>query len=147
METEPTPAIPSLDFSRAKSALSDVMTRVVHEHRPSVVSRRRGKERMLLVRADDLVRYLEPFRFELETTVEGGEVTIALPSLSLLGFGATEDEALDDLVVELRLYARDYFERASFYAATDRATHAPWLLRFALAPAEEQRALLRATPP
>ena len=136
------PALPSLDFSRAKSALSDVMTRVVHEHRPSVISRRRGKERMLLVRADDLVRYLGAFRFEVEEVVDRGEVTLALPRLGLLGFGRTRDEALDDLLEELRLYARDYFERASFYAATDRAEHAPWLLRFALTPAEEQRAVL-----
>jgi hypothetical protein len=48
-------------------------------------------------------------------------------------------------VAEVRLYAADYFERAAFYAATDRAEHAPWLLRFALTPAAEQRDLLIVT--
>ena len=142
METEPTPPLPSLDFSRAKGALSDVMTRVVHEHRPSVVSRHRGKEQMLLVRTDDLARYLSAFRFETEVVTEEREVTIALPRFGLLGFGSTAEEATEDLVQELRAYARDYFERASFYAATDRADHAPWLLRFALTPLAEQQALL-----
>lgn len=141
MDTEVTPALSSLDFSRAKSALSDVMTTVVHEHRPSVVSRHRGKERMLLVRADDLVGYLDVFRFELDEVQGDGEVTLAVPELGVLGFGATRDEALDDLVAELRVYARDFFERVSFYAATDRARHAPWLLRFALTPPGQQRAL------
>ena len=142
MNTDATPPLPSLDFSRAKSALSDVMTRVVHEHRPSVVSRHRGKERMLLVGTDDLDRYLGAFRFELEVVTSAGEVTAAIPKLGVLGFGSTIDAAVEDLLVELRSYTRDYFERASFYAATDRADHAPWLLRFALTAPEEQRALV-----
>ena len=144
MDTDETPALPLIDFSRAKSLLSDVMTRVVHEHRPSVVSRHRGKERMALVRADDLVRYLDAFRFDLELVEDDGEVTAALPRFGLLGFGATRDEAVDDLLVELRVYAADFFERQAFYEATDRAEHAPWLLRFALVPPDHQRTLLEA---
>lgn len=134
--------IPALDFSRAKSALSEVMTEVFWEHRPRVVSRHRGREEMLLVRADDLARYLDPFRFEPEVTITGDEVTAVLPRFGLLGFGATLDEAMEDLADELRSYASDFFARASFYAATDRAEHAPWLLRFALTPPEHQLELL-----
>ena len=141
-EADAIPALPSLEFSRAKSELSDVMTRVVHEHRPSIVSRHRGKERMLLVRTDDLARHLAGFGFDVEIVEDGDEVTAVVAKLGIVGFGSSRDEALDDLVVELRAYAVDYFERASFYAATDRAGHAPWLLRFALTPAAEQRDLL-----
>lgn len=144
MNTDDIPALPSLDFSRAKAELSDVMTRVVHEHRPSIISRHRGKERMLLVRTDDLARHLAGFDFDVEVVEDGGEVTTTLPRFGLLGFGSSLDEALDDLLVELREYAADYFERAAFYAATDRAHHVPWLLRFALTPAGEQRDLLGA---
>lgn len=144
MDDQVIPALPSIDFSRAKSELSDVMTRVVHEHRPSIVSRHRGKERMLLVRTDDLARHLSGYAFEVEVVEDVGEFTAALPRLGVLGFGETRDAALDDLVVELREYAADYFERAHFYAATDRAAHAPWLLRFALTPPSEQRDLLAA---
>lgn len=144
MDDQTIPGLPSLDFSRAKSELSDVMTRVVHEHRPSIISRHRGKERMLLVRTDDLARHLARFSFEVELVEETGEVTAVLSSLGLLGFGASPDEALDDLVTELRAYTADYFERAAFYAATDRAEHAPWLLRFALTPPAQQRELLTA---
>lgn len=141
-DQEAMPTLPALDFSRAKSALSEVMTRVVHEHRPSIVSRHSGKERMLLVRTDDLARYLDGFRIEVEVVEDAGETTVTLPRLGILGFGATREEALCDALVELRAYARDYFERAGFYAATDRAAHAPWLLRFALTPAEDQLGLL-----
>lgn len=145
VDTEITPALPSIDFSRAKSVLSDLMTSVVHEHRPSVVSRHRGKERMVLMRTDDLARYLGAFRFQLEVVEDEGEVTAVLPTLGLLGFGATREDAIGDLLVELRIYAADYFERASFYAATDRADQAPWLLRFALTPAAEQQELIEAS--
>lgn len=138
----PTRPIPALDFSRAKSTLSEVMTEVFWEHRPRVVSRHRGREEMLLVRPDDLVRYLAPFRFEPEVTIDAGETTVALPKLGLLGFGETLDEAMQDLVEELRAYASDFFARSVFYAATDRAEHAPWLLRFALTPAERQLELI-----
>lgn len=144
MNTEDIPALPIVDFSRAKAELSDVMTRVVHEHRPSIVSRHRGKERMVLVRTDDLVRHLAAFHFDVELIEDQGEVTATLPRLGLLGFGKSREAALDDLLVELRSYAADYFERWPFYAATDRAEHAPWLLRFALTPAGEQRDLLAA---
>lgn len=129
-------------FSRAKTALSELMTEVVHEHRPWMVSRRHGKERMLLVRADDLAEYLKSFGFKTETVTDRGEVTVALPALGVLGFGASLDEARTDLLTELRAYARDFFERAAFYGATDRAAHAPWLLRFALTPPERQLELL-----
>jgi hypothetical protein len=142
LATDDVPTLASLDFSRAKSALSELMTQVVHEHRPRVISRHRGKERMVLVRTEDLAEYLNSFGFQTETVTDGGEVTLALPALGLLGFGSSVEEARDDLLTELRAYARDFFERAAFYAATDRAAHAPWLLRFAVTPAEHQLALL-----
>jgi len=132
----------SLDFSHAKSTLSGLMTEVVHGHSPRIVSRHRGKEEMVLVGTDDLARFLDSFRFDPRITIDAGEVTAKIEHLGLLGFGETFDEAMDDLVEELRLYARDFFERASFYAETDRAGHAPWLLRFALTPPDRQLELL-----
>jgi Antitoxin of toxin-antitoxin, RelE / RelB, TA system len=130
------------DFSRAKTALSQLMTHVVYEHRPRMISRRRGKERMLLVRAEDLAEYLHSFRFKIEKIEDEGEVTLALPTLGILGFGQTIDDARADLLTELRAYAHDYFDRSTFYAETDRAAHAPWLLRFAVTPPERQLELL-----
>ena len=69
-------------------------------------------------------------------------MTLALPAQGLLGIGETVDEARADLLTELRAYARDFFERTSFYGETDRAVHAPWLLRFAVTPPELQAELL-----
>lgn len=118
------------------------MTQVVHEHAPQIVSRHRGKEEMLLVGTRDLARFLDSFRFDPRLTIEPDQVTAELSELGLVGFGETADEAMQDLVEELRVYAQDFFERASFYAQTDRAGHAPWLLRFAVTPPERQLDLL-----
>jgi hypothetical protein len=134
--------LPSIDFSQAKSSLSALMTEVVHRHSPRIVSRHGGKEEMVLVGSDDLALFLDSFRFDPRVTIDGGEATAELAEIGLLGFGETLEEAMEDLREELRAYAQDFFERASFYAETDRAGHAPWLLRFALTPPDEQLELL-----
>ncbi|HEV3232474.1 MAG TPA: hypothetical protein VG245_09505 [Candidatus Dormibacteraeota bacterium] len=134
--------LPSVDFSDAKTRLSDVMSGVVRGHQPLLVRRHRGKEEMVLLRPDDLARSLSSFRFHPRLLVRKGEATAELPELDVLGFGATPDEAMEDLVVEIRAYARRYLERAAFYLETDRAPHLPWLLRFAVTPEERQLQML-----
>ena len=135
-------ALPTVDFSEAKARLSDLMTAVVHDHQPRLVQRHRGKEAMLLVSSEDLARSLSSFRFDSRVTLDQGEVTVELERFGLLGFGESFESAMGDLVTELRAYARRFFERWAFYRETDRAEHWPWLLRFALTPADRQVALL-----
>lgn len=100
---------------------------------------------MLLVRPDDARRWLDTFRFALDVTLDEGEVAVFAEPVGVLGVGDSLDAALDDLVVELGSYAHRFFvERPQFYAQTRAAQHGPWLLRFALTPSDEQRALLDA---
>lgn len=134
--------IPTVEFSKAKTALSEIMTQVVREHRPQLVSRHRGKESMFLVRPEDLATYLRDYTFDPRVTIDAGEVTVELTELGVLGFGDSLEAATEDLVRELRAYTHRFFERSSFYLQTDRAHHAPWLLRFALTPPEHQLELL-----
>ncbi|MBI4492052.1 MAG: hypothetical protein HY690_04595 [Chloroflexi bacterium] len=142
MSTEPT--LPSVDFSEAKARLSDVMTSVFHQRQPRLIERHRGKEAMLLMRPDDLARALASFRFDPQVVyADGGqEVTVVLEQFGVLGFGATFEAALADSVRELREYAQEFFAQFTFYSATDRAAHLPWLLRFALTPPDRQAELL-----
>jgi hypothetical protein len=134
--------VPSVEFSDAKVHLSDVMTKVVYGRQPRLVRRHRGKEEMILLRPDDLARSLNSFRFHPHLSVRKGEATAELPEVGILGFGTSADEAMTDLVEELRAYARRFFERTSFYLETDRGVHLPWLLRFAVTPEEKQLDLL-----
>lgn len=140
-ETE-TQVLAATDFARAKDSLSQIMTAVVHEHRPRVVQRHRGKEAMVLIGEDDLVLFLQDFRFDPKLVVDEGAVTAALSDFGLLGYGSNDEEAMEDLVRELQAYAQDFFDRYSFYRETDRARHAPWLLRFASTPPDGRLELL-----
>jgi hypothetical protein len=139
MATSP---VPTIDFSPAKSQLSDVMTQVFHGHQPRIVSRHHGKEQMLLVRPDDLVAMLGEHHLDVQAVYDANDVTLRVPDMGVLGFGETLDEAIDDLLVEMRAYATRFFREPARFMATSRGTHAAALLRFALAAEEEQRRML-----
>ena len=136
------PLVPTIEFSPAKAQLSDVMTRVFHGHQPRLVSRHNGKEQMLLVRPDDLIAMLGDHRFDVRAVYDADAVTLRIPDLGILGFGETLDEAVGDLLDELRAYAGRYFDEPVRYLATSRGAHAAALLRFALAGPDEQRLML-----
>ena len=142
-----TPSVPTIDFSPAKSQLSDVMTQVFHGHQPRIVSRHHGKEQMLLVRPDDLVAMLGEHRLDVQAVYDSDEVTLRVPDLGVLGYGETLDEAIDDLLVELRAYATRFFREPARFMATSRCAHAAALLRFALAGEDDQRRMLGVEEP
>lgn len=142
-----TPPVPTIDFSPAKSQLSDVMTQVFHGHQPRIVSRHHGKEQMLLVRPDDLVAMLGEHRLDVQAVYDADEVTLRVPDMGVLGFGETLDEAIDDLLVELHAYATRFFREPARFLATSRGVHAAALLRFALADEDEQRRMLGVDEP
>lgn len=138
--------LPSKPFHEAKAQLSDVMSDVVRRHLPYVVDRHRGKERMVLMASDDLLRVLAGFGFSTQVSVSDGEFTFRVPELNLTADGESFDETLDELVTVAEEYAQLLLDRSDFYAQTDRARHIPWALRLALTPAAERRELLVPRP-
>ncbi len=141
------PLVPTIEFSPAKAQLSDVMTRVFHGHQPRLVSRHNGKEQMLLVRPDDLVSMLVDHQFDVRAVYDPDGVTLRIQDLGILGFGETLDEAVVDLLDELRAYAGRYFDEPARYLATSRGAHAATLLRFALSSPDQQRTMLGVEEP
>src|ERR1019366_986812 len=105
-------------FSEAKAGLSDVMSGVVREHRPTVVERHYGKEAMLLLGLTDLKPLLDHFRFTTKASVSEGEFVLRQPELGLVAGGETFEDAargLDELSVA---YAKQFFARLGFYMQT-----------------------------
>ncbi len=135
-------AFSTWSFSEAKAGLSDVMTDVVREHRPTLVERYRGKEAMLLLGVTDLQPLLEHFRFTTKASVSEGEFVLRQPELGLVAGGATFEDAARELEELSVVYAERFFARLSFYMQTDRARHMPWLLRIVLTPPPQRAALL-----
>ncbi|MGH2854267.1 MAG: type II toxin-antitoxin system prevent-host-death family antitoxin [Solirubrobacteraceae bacterium] len=135
-------------FTDAKRHLSELMTEVVHEHRPVQVNRHAGKEQMFLVARRELEDLLELSgqRFETRVIFDEGEVVVSLPAFSLIGAGESFDEAVDDLLAVLRQYCAQYLERLEFYRQTDRRSLLALVFLFSLTPPEEQRELLLHPP-
>jgi hypothetical protein len=134
--------VPTIDFSPAKAHLSDVMTGVFHQHQVRMVSRHHGKEQMVLMRPDDLLAMLPADPFETEVAYDADGVAVAVPALGIMGVGDTTDLAIDDLLVELRAYAKRFFENPARYFAAGQGDRAARLLVFALVDEAEQRRLV-----
>jgi hypothetical protein len=96
---------------------------------------------MLLVRPEDLVALLGDQRLEVLAVYDEGEVTLRVPEIGVLGFGDSLDEALEDLLMELRVYVARFFEDPSRYMAGRRIPPVA-LLQFALSGEDEQRSML-----
>ena len=112
---------------------------------PKLCADIRGETKeMLLVSPDDARRWMDTFRLSLQVTLDPGQVAVAASPLGLIGVGASFDEALDALADEIREYVLRFLERPQFYLQTQAARHEPYLLRFALTPLAEHRALLDA---
>ena len=86
-------------------------------------------------------------RLDVQAVYDHDEVTLRIPDMGVLGFGETLDEAVDDLLVELRAYATRFFHEPARFLATSRGIHAAALLRFALASEDEQRRMLGVEEP
>lgn len=137
-----TAMIPAIQFSPAKAQLSDVMTSVVHRHQVRLIQRHHGKEEALVMNPSDLLGMLAHATIPTTTHVDEDEFVMSVPAWDLTGVGKTFDEALHDLVDEMRDYVADYIDRMAFYLQTSRREHAPAVFRFALTPPEAHADLL-----
>ena len=140
-----TPLLAQEAFAQAKAKFSDLMDQAVHDHRPQLIDRHRGKEQAVLVSVADLGMLLEGFQFHPRVSVSEGEFVIRLPELNLIAAGASYEAALDELVELAERQAQDFLDRFNFYMQTDRRGQLGWLLKFALASGEERRSLF--SPP
>lgn len=123
-----------LQFSEARRDLSALYDVVSHSLKPALIRRRRTEEEVLLLRRDLARQLLRSFSLKLDVVYEkDGSVTLALDQLDLVVNGSTLEEAVNDLVRELKLYCQDYLERMPlFINAPNRRDHFPYILRIAL---------------
>ena len=141
MTTSSSSVLETLAFSEAKAKLSELMTSVVHDHRPKAVGRHHGKEEMFLLGREELTALLEGFDFQPKVTVSDGEFVVRLPELGLIAGGPSLDDALEELVELAEAYAEDYFARLEFFKQTDRRGQLPWVARIAFTAPDERRGL------
>jgi hypothetical protein len=117
---------------------------VWHQFLPAVVKRHQTEE-VLLVRRDLQEDILRAYTFKPEVLQEeDGSVTLALDEIELAVNAPTFEEAIQELVREMKVYAEDYKERIQlFLHAPNRRRHFPYVLRIWLCDSDEEiRSLL-----
>lgn len=142
----PNDVLPSRGFSEAKAELSELMSTVVRNHRPCLIERNHGRERMALIGMDELAILLEPFSLVPNVRYGAGTVTMTLEPLGLVASGSSLDEAGDAMVDELRSYAEEFLDRYEYFRHTRRSRDLPFILRFWLTAPEARRSLLFEEP-
>ena len=133
-----------IQFSHAKSRLSEIMDDVVHREHPKVVRRERGGNEVM---------YLLP-REVLDAVIGGAHVTVDyLPDeegigvwvndLDIGAHGADVEEARQNLVREVRSYVANFLGELPIYLTwPDRARFVPQVLRLAVARSDDELARL-----
>ena len=134
-------------FTDARSHLTAVVDKVI-SNQPQIIRKRKQSEKnVMLIDTDTQKELLTSFSFMLdEIPEEDGSITLALEVLNLYANGNTKEEATNDLLEQLQVYAEEYLAHINEYRyASNRKTHLPYVLRIALCENEQElRQLLNA---
>jgi antitoxin YefM len=126
-------AMEKKQFTDARRNFTDVFDTVVNKQKPLLVNRRKDDVFMIerQMQKEVLRRYTTAAE---ELPEDNGSVTIAVDELDIAVNGATRDQALQELVQELKVYAEDYVARLPlFLNSPNRRPHLPFILRVQLA--------------
>ena len=119
-----------VQFTSARKFFTELFDSVWHRSLPAIIKRRQAEE-VLLLRRDIQQDILKVYKFTPEVLPEeDGSVTLALNELVLVVNAPTLEEAVNEIVREIKIYAEDYHERLQlFLNAPNRKGHFPYLLR------------------
>lgn len=122
-----------IGFTDARADLSSVFDRVIHQIQPVIIRRRQDKA--VIMKNDMLALLLQHLQLKGEMVVDSDKsytVTLDAP-FDLYGNGPTPEEAINDLVQDLKLYAEQYMSLLPvFLHAPNRREHLPYILKITL---------------
>ncbi len=142
------PVMEEIQFSQAKSRLSEVMDDVVHRERPKAIRRERGRnEIMYLLPREVLDAVVGAARVEVDYLPDDEGIGLWVNGLEIGAHGATVAEARQNLVREVRAYVANFLGELPVYLAwPDRARLMPQVLRLAVARDDDELARLLFDP-
>lgn len=120
-----------LKFTDARRELTSVIDRV-QSLIPVVIQPRKKSEEHTFMFKETLVReMLHEYKFNLELTdEEEGSYSYWLDNLDIYGYGETKEEALNSLVEDLVMYAKQYTDNpVRYFNAPNRRAHLPFVLK------------------
>lgn len=119
-----------IKFTEARKTFTELFNDVWYQSLPVIINRKQTEEVLLLRR--DLQQYLlHAYTLKPEVLPENdGSVTVALDMIDIAVNAPILDEAIEELVKELKIYAEDYRDNINlFLNAPNRKGHFPYVLR------------------
>jgi len=143
-----TPLMDEIQFSQAKSHLSEIMDDVVHRERPRAVRRERGKnEVMYLFPREVLDAMIGTARVTVDYLPDEDGIGLWGNDLEIGAHGAGVEEARQNLMREVRSYVANFLGQLPVYLTwPDRARLVPQVLRLAIARGDDELARLLFDP-
>lgn len=122
-----------LNITDARKKLSNLFDQVYNAYQPIIIKRKQT-ENILVLRADLQKALLSQFSLKPKILYEeDGSITLSLDSLDIYVNGENLNDAVDQLINELKIYAQDYVQRSQlFLNAPNRRSHFPYILRILL---------------
>jgi hypothetical protein len=145
------PALPLMDeiqFSQAKSHLSELMDDVVHREHLKAVRRARGKnEVMYLLPREVLDAVTGSARVTVDYLPDEDGIGLWVNDLEIGAYGTDVEEARQHLIREVRAYVANFLGELPVYLTwPDRARLLPQVLRLAIARSDDELARLLFDP-
>lgn len=128
-----------LQFTEARKEFSTLYNEVFNSYRPIIVKRKQTEE-VIVLRTDLQKMLLSGFCLKPEVLHEtDGSITLALDQLDIFVNAASLEEAIKELIEDVKTYAQDYMQRSQlFFNAPNRRSHFPYVLRVLLCEKDEE---------
>ncbi len=126
------------NLTDARKGLSSLYDEVFNTYKPTIIKRKKTEE-VLLLRVDLQKMLLSRFSLKPEVITENDKtITLALDNLEIFVNGATLEDAIHELITDLKYYSQDYIQRSQlFLHAPNRRAHFPYVLRVLLCEKDE----------
>lgn len=120
-------------FTEARNDLSNLYNKVYYELNPVIIQRKQT-EQVIVLPVDMQKLLLEEYTFKPEKlSEEDGSITLTLDKLEIYANADTLENAIAELVQDIKYYAQDYLKRSHlFLNAPNRRSHFPYILRVLL---------------
>lgn len=127
------------NITNARKDFSSLYDEVFNGFKPAIIKRKKVEE-VLLLRVDLQKMLLSHFSLKPEVITENdNSITLSLDQLEIYVNSSTMEEAVKELVEDLKLYAQDYIRRSQlFLHAPNRRSHFPYVLRISLCDNDEE---------
>jgi len=144
MNVPATPMMDEIQFSHAKSRLSEIMDDVVHREHPKAVRRERGgNEVMYLLPREVLDAVIGAAHVVVDYLPDEEGIGLWVNDLEIGAHGVDVEEARQNLVCAVRSYVANFLGELPVYLTwPDRARLVPQVLRLAVARSDDELARL-----